>query len=210
MKHEKVIAFDLDDTLVAEALFIKSGIRHIARWLNSKIPQLDPMRVAGCMDTALFNRTNHYSALERLLDEENLAHCISMREVVAEFRSHCPDPDIYHPAPSVVSALAALKASGTRMALITDGRSITQRNKIHAAGLYRFFDESDIYISEETGHDKTDPDNFLAVMEKNAGVREFHYAGDNPPKDFLHPLRLGWHTHLVHPFPLAIHQGMPR
>ncbi len=205
-----MVAFDLDDTLVPEAFFIKSGIQHIASYLHDRYPGLPVSRIIGAMETALMTRSNHYSALERLLDEYHLRDAVDMKDVVAEFRSHLPDPSIYHPAPSMIEVLEELKSKGIPMALITDGRSITQRNKIRAAGLDKYFDDSDILISEETGHDKFDPDNFLYVMKKYAGAKEFHYVGDNPPKDFLHPERLGWHTHLVHPFPLAVHQGIPK
>lgn len=207
----KVIGFDLDDTLVAEALFIKSGIRHIARWLHPKIPVIPEERIIGRMDAAMMNRQNHYSALETLLEEYGLSEAFDMKDIVTEFRCHHPDPSIYHPAPSVTDALLRLRHdSDVKTVLITDGRSITQRNKIAAAALDKFFDADDIYISEETGNDKTHPDTFLRVMEKYAGALEYHYVGDNPPKDFLHPSRLGWQTHLVHPFPLMVHQGIPR
>ena len=205
-----VVAFDLDDTLVPEVLFLKSGIRHIASFLHARYPELPIQRIIGSMDTALITRRNHYAALESLLDEFRLADSLDMGEIVAEFRTHCPDSSIYHLPPSMVSVLESLKNKGVNTALITDGRSITQRNKINSAGLYTYFDDSDILISGETGHNKLDPDNFLHIMKKYAGADEFHYVGDNPSKDFLHPSRLGWHTHLVHAFPLAIYQGIPR
>lgn len=208
----KVIGFDLDDTLVAEALFIKSGIHHISSWLNDRYPALPALRVSSCMETAVMMRLNHYSALERLLEEYGLTGKTDMKETVNEFRGHFPDPAIYHPAPYILQTLEKLRQDReTRLVLITDGRSLTQRNKIKAAGLDAFFKDSDIYISEETGHDKTHPDTFLKIMEKYAGAEEYHYVGDNPAKDFFHPSRLGWRTHQVHPFPLMIHpQGMPR
>lgn len=207
----KVIGFDLDDTLVAEALFIKSGIRHIARWLHTKIPAIPEERIIARMDAAMMNKQNHYSALESLLAEFGLAGALDMKEIVTEFRGHRPDPSIYHPAPSVADTLLRLHHdSDVKTVLITDGRSVTQRNKISAAALDKYFEADDIYISEETGNDKTEPDTFLRVMEKYAGACEFHYVGDNPPKDFLHPSRLGWQTHRVHPFPLMVHQGIPR
>ena len=209
MTH-KVVVFDLDDTLVPEALFIKSGIRYIANLLHERHPQMPYQRIVSCMELALMTYRNHYSALEYLLKEFHLSDSINMSDVVSRFRSHYPDPSIYHPAPSVVKILNHLKKKGIKTALITDGRSLTQRNKIKAAGLYDFFEYSDILISEETGHDKLDPDNFLQIMKKYAGADEYHYVGDNPPKDFLHPSKLGWHTHLVHAFPLAVHHGMPR
>ncbi len=205
-----VVGFDLDDTLIAESLFIKSGIRHIASFLHTRFPELPYQRIVGCMDMAMMNRSNHYSALESLLEEYHLSDSVEMKEVVAEFRSHKPDPAIYHPAPSTIEMLNGLRKQGIPMVLITDGRSLTQRNKIKAAGLQEYFDDADIFISEETGHDKTSPCSFLRVMEKFAGTDEFHYVGDNPPKDFLHPSKLGWVTHRVHPFPLMIHQGMPK
>ena len=206
----KVVAFDLDDTLIPEVLFIKSGIQHIARLLNKKFPELPYMRVTGCMEAALMTRRNHYSALESILKEFGLSNSVDMKEIVAEFRGHIPDSSIYHLSPSYAEMLNDLRQSGVCTALITDGRSLTQRNKIIAAGLYSFFDNSDIYISEEVGHDKFDPDSFLDVMKKHAEAKEFHYVGDNPPKDFIHPLKLGWITHMAEPFPLAVHQGFRR
>lgn len=204
-----VVAFDLDDTLVPEALFIKSGIRHIACWLRHRLPNLPHNRIIGAMETALQTHRNHYSALENLLSEYELLDKVNMKDVVAEFRHHVPDPKIYHPAPSMIEVLEDLKRRGIKTVLITDGRSLTQRNKIKSAHLYSYFDETDILISEETGHDKSDPDNFLQIMKKYAEADEFHYIGDNPTKDFMHPSRLGWHTHLVHLFPLAVHHGIP-
>ncbi|MDE6741159.1 MAG: HAD family hydrolase [Muribaculaceae bacterium] len=209
----KIVGFDLDDTLIPEVQFLMSGSHHIAKWLHDKYHDLPKDRIIAVMLTAIMNCRNHYSALERLLEEYNMTGSIDMKEVVAEFRNHQPDPAIYHPAPSVIELLAKLKRNNeVRTVLITDGRSFTQRNKIKAAGLYAYFAYSDIYISEETGHDKTDSDTFLRIMEKYAGATEFHYVGDNPSKDFLHPSRLGWITHQTNPFPLMIHhpQGMPR
>ncbi len=207
----KVVGFDLDDTLLPEILFIRSGIYHIAHWLHERYPAIPEYRIVSAMELAVATRRNHYSALESILEEYNLLEVTDMKEIVAEFRRHQPDSAIYHLAPSLLQTLSALKSDPeVRLVLITDGRSVTQRNKITAAGLDKFFDSDDIFISEETGHDKTSPDTFLLVMGKYAGANEFHYVGDNPAKDFLHPSRLGWQTHRVHPFPLMIHQGMPK
>lgn len=208
----KVIGFDLDDTLVPEVLFIRSGIHHTAQWLQERLPSLPQQRIITRMEAAVMARCNHYSALEDLLTEFGLSDTADMSEIVTEFRSHLPDPDIYHVAPSIFQLLKDLKREPSiKLILITDGRSLTQRNKIKTAGLNTFFENNAIYISEETGTDKTKPDTFIHIMEKYAGTSEFHYVGDNPPKDFLHPSRLGWHTHRIHQFPLMIHhQGMPR
>ena len=207
----KVIGFDLDDTIIPEVLFLRSGIRHIADRLHERIASIPKHRIISSMEAAVMLRNNHYSALESLLKEIGEAEKVNMKEVVWDFRCHIPDEGIYHAAPSMTEILERLKADpGIKLVLITDGRSVTQRNKIHCARLWRYFDEDDIFISDETGCDKTSPDIFIRVMEKYAGADEFHYVGDNPIKDFMHPSRLGWKTHLVHKFPLMIHQGIPR
>lgn len=209
----KVVGFDLDDTLIPETLFIRSGIRHISGWLSKRYHGIDIMKVTGCMEIARMSHQNHYLALESYLRIIGMDETVDMREVVDEFRNHMPYPGIYHLFPYMESVLSRLKASETKLVMITDGRSSTQRHKIEAAGLERFFDNDDIFISGETGHNKYDPDIFLHVMRKYSGAEEYHYVGDNPEKDFIHPSRLGWKTHLTHGFPLAIYnrnQGMPR
>lgn len=198
-----VVAFDLDDTLAAEALFTLSGIDHISKKLSESIPALDPMRIRGRMQAALFSHQNHYSALEGLLDSLGLSDAVDMKETVECMRSHRPDSALYHLPPSTAAMLRDLNDRGAILALITDGRSVTQRNKIEALGLYDFFLPDNIFISGETGHDKTHPDNFLALQSRYPEALCMIYAGDNPHKDFLHPRLLGWRTFRVAPFPLA-------
>ena len=127
----KIVGFDLDDTLVAEVLFLKSGAHHIANWLNERYRIIPASRTENAMLTAIINRQNHYSALERLIYEFGLSGKIDIKEVVGEFRGHIPDPYIYHPAPSMLETLRMLKSDPEiKTMLITDGRSLTQRNKI--------------------------------------------------------------------------------
>lgn len=205
-----LVAFDLDDTLAPEALFIRSGARHAALWLHRLYPAADPFRIINAVDLAVDNRQNHYSAVENILDSFGLLRKVNMSIVVNEFRSHTPDHDIYRMAPSMISLLNNLSDADVCMALVTDGRSITQRNKINTLGLDQWFSPDHIFISEEIGHDKTHPYSFVRLMEMHPEVEDFHYVGDNPPKDFLHPSRLGWLTHLADPFPLGVHCGLPR
>ena len=86
-----------------------------------------------------------------------------------------------------------LKHRGITLGLITDGRSISQRNKIKALGLDRWFDNENIIISEETQSEKIEEPNFRHFVKKYRGA-EFTYVGDNPKKDFIVPNRLGWKT----------------
>lgn len=205
---KSLVAFDLDDTLAPEALFLRSGARHAARWIHDLYPAVDPRRIEDAVDLAICNRTNHYSAVEEVMRQYGLLSQADMKTVVREFRHHRPDPSIYRMAPSMIALLEAIRDAGSAIALVTDGRSITQRNKIEALRLGRFIHADDILISEETGHDKMHPDSFIKLMEMHPEAMDFHYVGDNPAKDFLHPARLGWKTHLADAFPLAVHRGL--
>jgi putative hydrolase of the HAD superfamily len=76
-----------------------------------------------------------------------------------------------------------------KMGIITDGRSITQRNKLKALGIERYF--SDIIISEEFGSGKPNGNNYVFFEDKYPGY-SFYYMGDNTSKDFIIPQKLGW------------------
>ena len=75
------------------------------------------------------------------------------------------------------------------MSLITDGRSITQRNKLKALNIDNYFNK--IIISEEINSEKPSELNFKKVMNVEDQSR-YVYIGDNPVKDFFIPNLLGW------------------
>ena len=132
----KVVGFDLDDTLVAEVLFLKSGSHHIAKWLHDRYSIIPTNRIQTCVETAAMTRQNHYSALERLIREYGLSDRVDMKTIVAEFRSHMPDPEIYHPAPSLRNTLIELRSNPEiKTVIVTDGRSVTLTNNRLASGL---------------------------------------------------------------------------
>ena len=73
------------------------------------------------------------------------------------------------------------------MAILTDGRSFTQRNKIFALGLQSF----PVFISSEWSETKPSLGRFLEI-QKSFKAEQYIYVGDNPSKDFIAPNELGW------------------
>jgi len=65
--------------------------------------------------------------------------------------------------PGVMALLKELKDRAIRVSLLTNGPSDGQHKKIEALGIGAFFDR--IYISEEIGWAKPDPQAFLTVIE---------------------------------------------
>lgn len=174
--------FDLDDTLFQEIDFLKSAYKHIANLLQPRI----------CCD--LYEEM--YSRYQR--GENVFLWIISqygrfMRDIdiswfLREYREHQPEIKLKPDADSLLQSLRELMIP---MGLVTDGRSITQRNKLQALGIETFFE--DIIISEEFGSEKPDARNFQ-YFENKYPNKEFIFIGDNPAKDFIVPLQLGWKT----------------
>ena len=173
-----ICCFDLDDTLYKEIDFLKSAYREIA----SSVGRPD---IADQMVTWYEEGKNVFDSLNRFLDRDT-----PLATYLGIYRSHKPSISL---SEGVEDTLNKMKDNGVVMGLITDGRSISQRNKMKALGLERWFGERDIIISEEFGSEKTDRRNFSYFLDRYPGC-SYLYVGDNIQKDFLVPNQLGWMT----------------
>lgn len=188
----KVICFDLDDTLYKEIDYLMSAYREVAEYAAGQC--------TGCSDSVYFLAIKAYN---RMLDAyhqglnafEELNKFLGLELPVSDYlyiyRHHKPKIAL---SEDVVQTLDALKAEGVHIGLITDGRSIQQRNKIEALGLGRWIENADIVISEEFGSEKPALPNYEYFMKHYPECHDFTYVGDNPRKDFIAPNALGWQT----------------
>lgn len=174
------VVFDLDDTLFKEIDYVKSAFWEISRILR---------REAG--------KDLYEEMLQLLMSGEEVFGTIlskygienaTKEELLSVYRNHIPEIQLEEQA---AEKLDNLKRTGTPLGLITDGRSVTQRNKLRSLGIEDYFDE--ILISEEFGTTKPEQRNFEYMQRKLSG--EHHvYIGDNIKKDFIAPNSLGWET----------------
>jgi putative hydrolase of the HAD superfamily len=169
---EKIFVFDLDDTLYSERDFEKSGIQFVYNMLDITLYPLSFF---------LANKTNW---IQNMLSYSQVD--LSFEQVLNIYQSHMPSISLYDDA---AKFLYKLKIQGIEMSLITDGRSITQRNKLKALKIENFFKH--IIISEEVNSQKPSIANFMMVMDKKKS-KEYVYFADNPKKDFIAPNELGW------------------
>ena len=188
----KVICFDLDDTLYKEIDYLKSAFQDIAQYAAS--------HCGGCSDSVkilaikAYNRMleayqeglNAFDELNRFLGLE-----LPISDYLYIYRNHKPTINL---SKDVTNTLDALKRDRIQLGLITDGRSVQQRNKIDALGLKCWIENDDIIISEEFGSEKPALANFEYFMKRYPGCSDFTYVGDNPDKDFIAPNTLGWET----------------
>lgn len=178
----RVIVFDLDDTLFAELDFLRSAFREIAGTLAKNAA--DAEKIFAEMLAARDRGENVFEKLSARFG-------VPVAELLARYRAHVPA--VLPLAPWARETLEKLRDNGCVLGLLSDGRSRTQRAKIHALGLDKFFAEENIVISEEFGSEKPAFANYEFFMKKYLDA-EFFYVGDNPAKDFISPNALGWGT----------------
>lgn len=204
-----LIGFDLDDTLYMELDFLKSGFQEVASYVANDRGG-DP---TDLFEQMMAERDKGKNAFD-MLAERYYPTCADkfISKAVDIYRFHKPR---LHPAPGAIELLDSLTKKGIRLAMVTDGRSLTQRAKMSALGLTAFFHPDNILISEEAGADKSDIKPWKKLVRRYPNASRFVYIGDNPAKDFFIPRKLGWttigildngiHIHKQHPLPSPPH-----
>ena len=188
----RVICFDLDDTLCKEIDCLKSAFREIAEYSAEHCHGCSvPVAVVAhkaydVMIAAYQEGQNAFDVLNSFLGLD-----LPIADYLYIYRNHKPKIALCE---DVDRTLDALKAEGVRIGLITDGRSVQQRNKIKALGLGRWIENADIVVSEEFGSAKPELANYEYFMKRYPECHDFTYVGDNPRKDFIAPNSLGWMT----------------
>lgn len=183
---KRVVVFDLDDTLYKEVDYLKSAYREIASLvyptLKSDFKEQDEvyrwMRLNYQQGKNVFDELMRYGVP------------FDKQELLRIYREHKPTIGL---SDGAIEVLEALKKEGHIIGLITDGRSLTQRNKIEALELGKFIESSLVLISEETGYSKPSLESYRYVMHRYP-ESNYVYVGDNPWKDFYAPNQLGWMT----------------
>lgn len=179
INKQSFVVFDLDDTLYKEKSYNVSGLNAVSAFVK-KIYENDlgnllvEWQQAGIKDIW-----------------QNLCHHLQLNTSVKEsflwiYRLHQPNISLSKETKEI---LHLIQQSTAGIAILTDGRSTTQRLKIAALGL----DQLPAFISEDWQSEKPDPKRFIEISHRYK-ADNYVYIGDNPKKDFKAPNELGWHT----------------
>ncbi|MTI80466.1 MAG: HAD-IA family hydrolase [Firmicutes bacterium] len=176
----KAVIFDLDDTLISERQFIKSGYRHLSKILSKRFGEEEDNFYQLLLE--LFNSIPK-NVFNRLFDKLGINYTQeNIFELVEEYRNHLPTLDLFE---DVEPCLNELKNRSIKVGIITDGYASSQRQKLKAIKAIDFVNE--IIVTDELGRDywKPHPRAFEMMKEKmNVDFHEMIYVGDNPEKDF--------------------------
>ena len=173
------VVFDLDDTLYLERDYQTSGLRAVGHLVSQfygrdLVNELIAWRDAGEPDL-----------LERLVKELSLPRSVKESFLWA-YRLHAPEIALYT---GVAELLDKVRTHAAGVAVLTDGRSVSQRLKLKALGL----SDLPVFISEEWGETKPGERRFREIQATYSALN-YVYVGDNPQKDFLAPNKRGWQS----------------
>lgn len=176
----KVVIFDLDDTLISEDEYIKSGYRYLSKAIENKY-SIDAKRVYE--ELYYLYSIDSKNVFNRFLDNHEI---IYQKEdilfLVEEYRNHKPDIRFKD---GVIPTLEKLKEMKIKLGIISDGYLLTQRNKADVLNLNELFDK--VIFTEELGREywKPHPKSFEIMKDYfDVEFNEMMYVGDNPEKDF--------------------------
>lgn len=174
-----VVVFDLDDTLISELEYQRSGIAAVEKSISS----LYGVSFEGCIQTALNDGVEDlwgWACHKLSLPVDTITSFLWL------YRLHRPEIRL---APGIQAMLDVLLSSQANLAILSDGRSVTQRLKLIAIGL----DSFPVFISEDHRSVKPGPERFVAI-ENQWPDCQYVYVADNPSKDFAAPVARGWLT----------------
>lgn len=178
----KAVIFDLDDTLISEVAYAESGYRTVASVINKKYG-LDKDAVQIFEELLDLFNTDHKNVFNRFLKDNSLSDDRdSVMELVEAYREHLPEIDYFD---DVRPALEGLKNKKIITGILSDGYSVTQRQKVRALGAENDFDI--IILTDDLGRDawKPSPRGFQIIEDRyKLSPDEILYVGDNPKKDF--------------------------
>lgn len=175
---QTVVVFDLDDTLYPEADYVNSGVRYVCKQIQTLYGVDLYAEIKGALD-----HNPKVKWLDLICELAKLP-ITSKDSFLWMYRLHFPDVTL---SASCKSSLQAIRLKSKAVAILTDGRSVTQRLKIKALGL----SDLPVYISEDYGASKPAPERFKAI-EADYPAQHYVYVADNVRKDFLGCNPLGW------------------
>ena len=188
MTSPEAVVFDLDDTLYSERDFVASGFAAVDDYCRAELGLSDFARRASESFSSGLRGTifNTVLASFGITPEPSI-----VAKLVAVYRDHLPCIRLLDDAQECLHKLHGKLP----LALITDGPSITQWNKIRALAIESIFNA--IVVTGDLGPEYAKPHplafQLIEAQLRTHGTR-LVYVADNPSKDFQAPRQLGWQT----------------
>lgn len=180
----KVVVFDLDDTLYKEIDFLRSAYHELSMVLESKYALSN---VYSLLWESYSQGLNAFNELNKSYGID-----ISLNDFLSIYRLHIPKIALSIDTRKVLEVLVQKEVC---LGVLTDGRAITQSQKMKSLGLDEYIPMENWIISENIGFEKPSLKGYLYFQEKYfSDSSSYYYVGDNTDKDFKAPNKLKWES----------------
>ena len=195
------IVFDIDDTLYCRQDMLVKAAESVLKtsiddsldfisifYKNSDINMQD--LESGRISTRDINGWRYEETFKEMELPYHAGDGVLTADAYLELQSHmCLSDDMIR----VLDSLSA--DSEIKLAILTAGESEHQRHKLDLLGLYRWFDNTNIIVSGETGFSKPDV-RLFKIIEERLGLKpdKLWMIGDSYKHDIIGALASGWHT----------------
>lgn len=176
----EAVLFDLDDTLISEKEYAKSGYHAVAKVLSAKTGESEDAVFESLW--ALFNEDARL-VFNRFLEARRIFFTREeILSLIQVYREHKPAISFHG---DVAETIEGLRRKGCFLGIISDGFAVAQQNKIDALHAHDYFDK--IILTDTLGKEYWKPSPRAFEMMQQASRIPFEktiYVGDNPEKDF--------------------------
>ncbi|MDR2830839.1 MAG: TIGR02253 family HAD-type hydrolase [Methanobrevibacter sp.] len=195
---KKTVFFDIDDTLLDTSTFAKSARKSAIKiMIDNGLPMTFNEAYSllkEIIDQEGSNYGKHFDVLTKtVLGKEN-----SMLVALGMITYHNVKFALLRSFPKTTDILIYLKSKGYRLAIISNGLTIKQWEKLVRLNLHNFFDE--VITSEEVGFEK--PNKYIydeALKRMDCEAESSIMIGDKLNTDCIGAINAGMSSILVNP-----------
>lgn len=191
----KCLIFDLDDTLYYEKMYVLNAFKDVCLYLSSKYNKDYKELYKRCSE--VLDEFGRGKIFDILCDEYGFQEDI---EYLVEIYRKCePKIELYEES---IEIFEFAKSNDFKLALITDGCSQVQWNKIKALELEKIMDKIIVTDDYGQGYSKPHERSYKDILNCfKVKAEQCIYIGDNPKKDFVGAKKLGVRTvRIIHEY----------
>ena len=189
MKPVSVVFLDIDDTLYSTTEFTEKARYNAINEMIRVGLDIDSTRCYDILDEIVreftSNDSHHFDKLLHRLPEQAKKKINPLVVIAAGVSGYHNTKFIdLKPFPDVAEYLPKIAALPVKLGIISSGLGIKQAEKLVRLELYRYFDNDLIFITDEIGIGKRNPELFkTACSRAGAEPSSALHAGDNPATD---------------------------
>ena len=195
-EDDRVVFFDVDDTLLDTSAFAQTARRAAIELMVDNGLPLDKDEAYGVLKTIIREKGSNYGKHFNVLTQVVLGHEDPMLVALGMITYHNVKMALLRPFADTIDALIYLKSQGYRLAVISNGITIKQWEKLVRLNVYSFFDA--VITSEEVGKKK--PDKLIydvALRKMNGDPEKSVMIGNKFREDALGAVNAGMSAILV-------------